>query len=355
MALVILTTLMASIGVHHSASIAWATPRRQGSGGCPDTGDHTPRQGPQRSNRCAGNRGRVADTVSCRGSTGVLHAKKARPSRAEPPTRPTSPPIASLVSALLVPDREGPTACQGWRPHPHAWTPNPRERSNPLETQLVAHPDVGGAGRVPVRCDDTLTFVAGPGDSRSEVFWGTVAGGRYRLARGTTVSINFQVRHHFSDPRTRQRPDPKTWHTIFQLHGPTRTGSWPTPPVTISWQNGTYRVGGGAAVPDNTGQMRPLGSWFRPYATAPEDRWRTIKLTAYLDGPQRGSVSMWIDNHPYISGWRPRAGTMYVNAGGYSHREINLKSGLYTGTNSPRWSRIVQIRDVSISTCRPAS
>ena len=37
----------------------------------------------------------------------MLHAKKARPSRAEPPTRPTSPPIASLVSALLVPDREG--------------------------------------------------------------------------------------------------------------------------------------------------------------------------------------------------------------------------------------------------------
>ena len=183
LALVILTTLMASIGVHHSASIAWAAPRRQGSGGCPDTGDHTPRQGPQRSVRCADNRGRVADTVSCRGSTGVLHAKKARPSRAEPPTRPTSPPIASLVSALLVPDREGPTACQGWRPHPHAWTPNPRERSNPLETQLVAHPDVGGAGRVPVRCDDTLTFVAGPGDSRSEVFWGTVVGGRYRLAQ----------------------------------------------------------------------------------------------------------------------------------------------------------------------------
>lgn len=161
-----------------------ATPRRHGAGGWTDTGDHTPRQRPQRSAICAEDRGSAAtDTVSCRSSTGVLHAKKAQTSRAEQSMRPTSPSVASGVSAQLVPDREIPTSCTGWWPHPHACTPNPRKRSNPLDTQLVAHPDVGGAGRVPVRCDDTLTFVAGPGDSRSEVFWGTVVGGRYRLAQ----------------------------------------------------------------------------------------------------------------------------------------------------------------------------
>lgn len=56
--------------------------------------------------------------------------------------RPTSPSVASGVSAQLVPDREIPTSCTGWWPHPHACTPNPRKRSNPLDTQLVAHPDV---------------------------------------------------------------------------------------------------------------------------------------------------------------------------------------------------------------------
>lgn len=214
---------------------------------------------------------------------------------------------------------------------------------------LAATVDVSGGGIKPTLVDGLLKASAGGGDSRSEVFWGTMNSGRYRWSRGTTVTTEFQLRHRFSDPVTGAMPNPATWHTIYQLHGPTLANSWPAPPVSIAWQNGTYRVGGGAAVPTTTGALTYRGSWYQPYAPAPENVWRTIKVTTYLEGPARGWMSVWIDGQPYMTKWKPVAGTMYTDSGAYSHKEISLKSGLYTATKSPTWSRWVEQRDMRVT------
>lgn len=226
--------------------------------------------------------------------------------------------------------------------------PKPGDSGTKVEL-LTTTTDVSGGGKAPSLLDDVYTMTAGAGDSRSEVFWGTATGGRFRLAKGATVTTQFQLRHQFSDPVTGAKPSPSTWHTLFQLHGPTLSNTWPAPPLTIAWQNGTYRVGGGSAVPTSTGGIVNQGSWYMPYAQAPENVWRTFKVTTYLDGPGRGWVSIWIDGEPYLQRWMPKAGTMFTDSGAYSHKEISIKSGLYTATQSPTWSRWVQQRDVSIS------
>ena len=185
------------------------------------------------------------------------------------------------------------------------------------------------------------------------MFWGNSVEGRFRLSRGTTVTTTFQMRHSFSDPATGTKPNPSTWHTLYQLHGPTLKNAWPSPPITIAWQDGTYRVGGGVNVPTSTGGQVNHGTWYQPYAPAPENQWRTFKVETFLDGPGRGWVSVWIDGEPYLQRWKPRAGTMYTDSGAYSHKEISVKSGLYTGTNSPTWSRWVEQRSLTMTIASP--
>lgn len=223
----------------------------------------------------------------------------------------------------------------------------------PTATLLTTEFDVSGGGSRPVQTGGTLRFTAGAGDSRSEVFWGTATDGRYRLQKGSTITTTMQLRHDFTDPVSGAAPDPATWHTVYQLHGPTQANTWPSPPIAIAWQNGTYRVGGGISVPTSTGSMVNRGSWYMPYAPAPQNVWRTLKVETYLDGPGRGWVSIWLDGEPYMQRWKPAAGTMYTDSGSYSHREISVKSGLYTGTKSPTWSRWVEQRSVTISVRSP--
>ncbi len=247
-----------------------------------------------------------------------------------------------LVSAIEIVRLPGGSATDG--------TPGeePTSPDTAAVQALATDPDVSGGGLEPTLRDGVLTTRAGAGDSRSEVFWGTVSGGRFKLTRGTTVTTQFQVRHHFADPRTGRAPDPSTWHTIFQLHGPTLTETWPSPPVTLSWQDGGYRVGGGAVVPTASGSTTNQGSWFPWSWPAPDDQWRTITVTTYLEGPGRGWVSLSIDGRAAFTRWKPRAGTMYTDSGAYSHRMITVKTGLYTGTASPTWDRWVQQRNVSV-------
>ena len=77
--------------------------------------------------------------------------------------------------------------------------------------------------------------------------------------------------------------------------------------------------------------------------------WRTLKVETYLDGPGRGWISVWIDGQPYMQKWKPKAGTMYTDSQVYSHKEISVKSGLYTGTKSPTWTRWVEQREMAIT------
>lgn len=219
----------------------------------------------------------------------------------------------------------------------------------PVAPAMSMSPDVGGGGLRPLITENLITSSAGGGDSRSEVFWGTQDQGRIRLPRHATVTAEFDIRHDLHDPLTGASPSSRTWHTIFQLHGPTKSNTWPGPPFTIAWQNGTYRIGGGGSVPDSQGVQSFRGSWFQPYLTAPNNVWRKIKVTAYLDGPGAGWVSVWVDGKPYLQKWKPVAGTMYTESGAYSHKEINIKSGLYTGTDSPSWFRSVQQRNIRVT------
>lgn len=257
-------------------------------------------------------------------------------------------PLVSAIEIISVPDPGSVVK----PPSPSDATTSTGGTAATVET-LATTPDVSGGGQRPTLVNGLLTSVAGGGDSRSEVFWGTSTAGRYRLARGTTVTAEFAVRHRFSNPATGALPSTATWHTIYQLHGPTMKNTWPSPPLTIAWQNGTYRVGGGSSVPTSTGTMVNQGSWYMPYAAAPENVWRTLKVTTYLDGPGRGWVSIWIDGQPYLQRWMPTAGTMYTDAGAYSHQEISIKSGLYTGTQSPTWNRWVEQRGMKITVSTP--
>ena len=52
------------------------------------------------------------------------------------------------------------------------------------------------------------------------MFWGTVVGGRYRLARGTTVGINFQVRFSLLATSRRQLPAATLRRDLTQMVGP---------------------------------------------------------------------------------------------------------------------------------------
>lgn len=253
--------------------------------------------------------------------------------------------LISAIEVLPVPVTEG------------APENDPAESSaneDTTTTAMTLGTDVSGGGLTPVVTAGTVTASAGPGDSRSEIWWGTEADGRLRLPRYTTVTSEFEVWQSLSDPVTGAAPSPKTWHTVFQLHGPTKARTWPGPPVTIAWQAGTFRVGGGVAVPDSTGKFTWQGSWFRPYLPAPERTWRKVKVQAYLDGPGRGWVSIWVDGELYMNKWKPAAGTMYTDAGAYSHKEINIKSGLYTGNTSPTWFRTVKQRNLAVTWSNPS-
>lgn len=233
-------------------------------------------------------------------------------------------------------------------------TPTPSPTPTPAVSAMTFSHDHSGGGLAPLRAGTSWLFRAGAGDSRSEVFWGTQEAGRICLQQGTTVTAEFDLKHRFTNPVTGAKPSPRTWHTIFQLHGPVKAGGvWPTPPLTIAWQDGTYRIGGGAAVPDAQGGTVPMGSWYRPYLPSPEDTWEKIKVQAYLDGPGRGWVSVWVNDKLYIDRWKPVGGTMYTNSGNYSHKEINLKSGLYTGTDSPDWTRWAEQRNMKVSWTGP--
>lgn len=230
----------------------------------------------------------------------------------------------------------------------------PKSPVNRLASSLALSADVKGGGFAPLVSQGSVLSSAGAGDSRSEVFWGTSEQGRIALKRGDTVTAEFQVRHFLRDPLTGAAPSPNTWHTFFQLHGPTHRNTWPGPPLAFAWQNGTYRIGGGASVPSTNGTpVLNKGSWFQPYLAAPDGVWRSFKVQTYLGGPGKGWVSVWVDGKPYIQRWKPTAGTMYTESGPYSHKEINIKSGLYTGTNSPTWRRSVEHRGMRVEWTSP--
>lgn len=252
----------------------------------------------------------------------------------------------ALISAIEV--MPAPMAV----PAPEEPAPSPSDEGADAAPMALGN-DVSGGGLAPLVAGATVTASANAGDSRSEIWWGTEANGRFRLARHTTVTSEFEIWQSLSDPETGTAPSPKTWHTVFQLHGPTQAATWPGPPVTIAWQAGTFRVGGGVAVPDSAGNVTWQGSWYRPYLPAPERTWRKVTVQAYLDGPGRGWVSIWVDGRQYMDRWKPAAGTMYTDSGAYSHREINIKSGLYTGNTSPSWSRTVKQRNVKVTWTAP--
>lgn len=227
----------------------------------------------------------------------------------------------------------------------------------PTARRLIGIADRGGAGVAPVIVNGTGTsvFAARGGDARSEMFWGTSTEGALLASRYATVTSTFDIKHQLNDPATGAAPPAATWHTIFQMHGRTRIGTWPGPPLTISVQGGVYRVGGGASVPDTTGKLTYQGSWYQPYLPAPENEWRRFEVTTYLDGPGEGWVSVKVDGQPYIEKFYPKAGTIYVAGDNYSHAALNLKTGLYTAGSSPSWDRKVEMRNLSLRITEGAS
>lgn len=256
----------------------------------------------------------------------------------------------ALVSAIEV-VRTGAASGTATAPAPSpAPSPAPTSSDTPAGTDLLttSH-DVQWAGRQPTFSTGTITSSAGGGDARSEVFWETPQSGRIRLPRYASVTAEFDVWHQLQNPSTGQLPDSSTWHVLYQLLGPTQANTWPGPPLTVAWANGTYRIGGGAAVPDASGTLRFKGSWFAPYPAAPLNTWRTFKITTYLDGPGSGWVSIWIDGKQVMNRWKPLAGTFYTGAGSYSHKDVQVKTGLYTGTNSPTWTRSAKHRNIRLT------
>lgn len=221
----------------------------------------------------------------------------------------------------------------------------------PSESSLQLSPlrDVEWAGLSPIFAGNTISTRVGGGDARSEVFWETPKEGRIRLPRKSTVTAEFDVRQQLQNATTDALPSKDTWHVLFQLLGPTEANTWPGPPFSVAWQNGTYRIGGGAAVPDSNGKLQFKGTWFTPYPQAPLNTWRNFKITTYIDGPGSGWVSLWIDGRQILDEWKPLAGTFYTGAGRYSHKDIQIKTGLYTGTNSPAWSRSSQHRNIRLT------
>lgn len=216
--------------------------------------------------------------------------------------------------------------------------------------RLTGIADRSGAGIAPqiVNGSGTSVFAAGGGDARSEMFWATGPEGPLLASRYATVTSTFDIRHQLRDPVTGAEPSDSTWHTVYQLHGRTRIGTWPGPPLTISVQGGVYRVGGGASVPDQTGKLSYQGSWYQPYLPAPDNEWRRFEVTTHLDGPGKGWVSVKVDGQPYIEKFYPVAGTIYVAGENYSHAALNIKSGLYTAGKSPAWNRKVEMKNLTL-------
>ena len=219
------------------------------------------------------------------------------------------------------------------------------------DRRLIGLGDRGGAGLAPqiVNGSGTSVFAAGGGDARSEMFWASAPDGALLATRYATITSTFDIKHQLNNPATGAAPSPSTWHTVYQLHGRTRMGTWPGPPLTISVQGGVYRVGGGASVPDSAGKLSYKGSWYQPYLPAPENVWRRFEVTTYLDGPGKGWVSIKVDGKTYIDKFYPVAGTIYTEGADYSHRALNIKSGLYTAVSSPAWNRKVEMKNMALT------
>lgn len=230
-----------------------------------------------------------------------------------------------------------------------------------------SYTDVANGGTPPTTIAHALTAgcTAHPTNNtyRSEVIWGTAGFPYFMLALGDSVVCEFTVTLNGGFATGVD----DSWNVLWQLHGHTinSTNQWPGPPVALIYENGTFRIAGGAAVPTgNTITGQPAGSqaameMANQYSEA-STRLAGIDGATYhwtietlLGGPGTGKVNAWCNGQQIASEFTPAAGTFYTAPNGYQHAWLYIKNGLYGGVNpgmtAPASPRTVMFAGLHIS------
>lgn len=236
--------------------------------------------------------------------------------------------------------------------------------TDPLGASYV---DQEWGGTTPVLAEGLLSCgaTANPTDGRwrSEVIWSTATEVTpyFQFGLGERVVSEFDVR--FSGLAT---DTDDAWNVLWQLLGHTvnSTQQWPGPPLTLAYENGTFRLCGGAATPTgNTvdGQtpgtqaaMELANQYSEPPERTPgsDNTWYHWLISVHLGGPGEGTVDAWCNEDRRADAWKPTAGTFYTAANGYGNAWLYVKNGLYGGLNgnftSPQ-PRSVETKNIRIT------
>lgn len=227
--------------------------------------------------------------------------------------------------------------------------------------------DQDWGGTAPVLSDGVLSCGAAADPEgrrwRSEVIWstGTEIVPYFQFGLGERVVSEFDV--CFTGLATGADD---AWNVLWQLIGHTvnSTQQWPGPPLTLAYENGTFRLCGGAATPTgNTIEGQTPGSQaamelVNQYSEAPgrmpgaDSTWYHWLISVYLGGPGEGMVDAWCDDVRRADAWQPTSGTFYTAANGYANAWLYVKNGLYGGLlgsfTSPQ-PRSVETKNIRIT------
>lgn len=173
--------------------------------------------------------------------------------------------------------------------------------------------------------------------------------------RGMRITVEFDLR--LSAGFATEPAD--NHHVLAQLHGPQLSGGWPPPPVTLVWQNGSYRVSSSNGSPRDDGTIIPTFDEAMPRIWLPRaarvETWHRWRITALLAGPGCGRVDVWLDDNRVVHDWRPRAGTFYTPAptpageNPASHAWLYCKYGSYGGGSPHNVERVARHRGMRLT------
>ena len=231
-----------------------------------------------------------------------------------------------------------------------------------IQTQKLSRswPDKSGGGLVHVFNGDEVTYeVTGGTSYRSESVWGVdnASTGKVdaiKSIRGDRLTVEFD---YWLSPEFATVPA-NCHHVLCQFHGPQKSGSWPAPPVSLVFQNGSYRISTSSTSPLPDGTLVPTFDEVHPRIWLPANQrvntWHRWKFSVLFAGPGCGSVDAWLDGTKIVEDWRPRPGTFYTlpaSASGdstHDHDWIYFKTGIYGyGSNAP--GRTAKLKNLRIT------
>lgn len=154
---------------------------------------------------------------------------------------------------------------------------------------------------------------------RSEFYWNQPDGPKVRVGEGDRIRCRLQIGPHLGATGAERG----VWQVVWQLHGPTKAGTWPPPPLNLHVRGGSWRLGGGA------GRADGYAAYAKPFPEFVDAKNVTWDLDVVVSSdPAKARVDAWLDGRQVVTDWHPPSGTRYPD-----HAWLTMKSGLYTGSD----------------------